>query len=121
MKKTLLIKAMKTCPVCEKGNIIEVDDIVNDLDGYIFIIKGTRCTICGEEFIDETEGQKMINIAKRLGVWGEPLKLHRKLSRSARGTVLRIPTDIEENLHLKGNEEVAISKIGKDKIMIEIE
>lgn len=112
---------MRKCPVCQKGTRIEVDDIVNDLDGYLIVIKGERCMSCGEEFIDEPEGQKMITIAKRLGVWGEPLKLHRKLSRSARGTVLRIPTDIEENLHLKGNEEVAISKIGKNKILIEIE
>ena len=112
---------MKTCPVCENGNIIDVDDITNDLDGYILIVKGKRCLRCGEEFIDEQEGQKMIRTAQKLGVWGEQLKLHRKLSKSARGTVLRIPTDIEENLKLKGNEEVAISKIGKNKILIEIE
>ena len=100
---------MKKCSVCEKGDITEVEDILNELDGYIFVIKGQRCLQCGEEFIDEKEGQKMIRTAQKLGVWSEPLKLHRKLSRSARGTVLRIPTDIEENLNLEGNEEVAIS------------
>jgi antitoxin component of MazEF toxin-antitoxin module len=46
--------------------------------------------------------------------------LHRKLSQSARGTVIRIPTDIEKNMKLKGNEEVLISKIGKNKLLIEI-
>ena len=111
---------MKHCAIC-KGSLTVVDDIVNDLDGYHIIVKGTRCASCGEEFIDEAEGQRMISLAKRLGVWGEPLKLHRKLSRSARGTVLRIPSDIEKELHLKGNENVAISKRGKDKILIEIE
>ncbi len=112
---------MKTCSNCGKNALAEVDDIVNELDGYFVIIKGTRCENCGEEYIDEKEGQKMIQLAKKLGVWGEPLKLHRKLSKSARGTVLRIPTDIEENLHLKGNEGVLISKVGKNKILIELE
>ena len=75
---------------------------------------------CGEEFVAEKEGQKMIEIARNLGIWGEPLKLHRKLSQSARGTMLRIPNDTEKNMRLKGNEEVLISKIGKNKLLIEI-
>lgn len=112
---------MKKCPVCEKGEIIEVEDILSELDGYAFVVKGKRCLQCGEEFINEKEGQKMIHAAQKLGVWGETLKLHRKLSKSARGTVLRIPTDIEENLHIKGNEEVAISMLGRNKILIEVE
>ena len=109
------------CPVCEQNDVQEVNDILHELDSYIFIAKGKRCLSCGNEFIDEKEGQQMITVAKRLGVWGHPLKLHRKLSKSARGTVLRIPTDIEENLNLKGTEDVAISKIGDRKILIEIE
>jgi hypothetical protein len=111
---------MKTCANCEKNTIVKVDDILNDLDGYIFVVKGQRCTFCEEEFIDEKEGQRMIHTAKKLGVWGEQLKLHRKLSKSARGTVLRIPSDIEKNLHLKGDEEVLISKVGQNKILIEV-
>ncbi len=112
---------MKTCPTCNKEMIMKVDDIVNDIDGYFFVIKGERCTHCGEEFIDEKEGQRMIQIARKLGIWGQPLKLHRKLSRSARGTVLRIPTDIEKNLHLKGDEDILISKIGPNKVLLEVE
>ena len=111
---------MKTCPQCSKSALHEVEDIVHELDGYFIIVKGTRCNSCGEEYINEQEGQRMIQLAKKLGVWGEPLKLYRKLSRSARGTVLRIPSDIEENLHLKGNEHVFISKIGRKKILIEL-
>lgn len=112
---------MKTCPICNKKTIIKVNDIVNDIDGYHFVVKGERCTSCDEEFLDEEEGQKMIHIAKKLGIWGEPLRLHRKLSKSARGTVLRIPTDIEKNLHLKGDEDVLISKVGPNKILVEVE
>lgn len=111
---------MKKCPICENGELIEVDDIISEIDGHFFIEKGTRCNSCGKEFIPEKISQKTIEIARRLGIWGEPLKLHRKLSKSARGTVLRIPIDIEENLHLKGDEEVLISKIGKNKILVEI-
>lgn len=112
---------MKKCPICEKVNLIEVDDIITEIDGYVFIVKGTRCIGCSEELIDEKEGQKLIEVAKKLGVWGESFKLHRKLSKSARGTVLRIPSDIEENMQLRGNENIAISKIGKNKVLIEIE
>ena len=112
---------MKTCPICHKETISKVQDIVNDIEGYNFVLKGERCTSCGEEFIDEEEGQRMIHIAKKFGIWGKPLRLHRKLSKSARGTVLRIPTDIEKNLHLKGDEDVFISKVGSNKILVEVE
>ena len=110
----------KKCPVCEKGNLVKVLDIVAEVEGHFFIVKGKRCTSCSEELINEKEGQKMIEVARRLGIWGEPLKLHRKLSQSARGTMLRIPTDIEKSMRLKGNEEVLISKIGKNKLLVEL-
>jgi hypothetical protein len=112
---------MKKCPICNEGSLIEVDDIVSEIEGHFFIERGTRCNKCSDEFIPERIAQRTIEIARRLGIWGEPLKLHRKLSRSARGTVLRIPIDIEETLHIKGNEKVLISKIGKNKILIEVE
>lgn len=110
----------KTCPVCEKGKLITVEDILSEIEGYIFVEKGDRCTYCGEEFVPEEEGQKMIQIARKLKLWGEPLKLYRKLSRSARGIVLRIPSDLEKNLNIQGDEKVAISKVGKKKILIEL-
>lgn len=112
---------MKTCPVCQGGRMVEAEDIVSEMDGYFFVVKGRRCTACGEELIDEREGQKMIALAKRLGVWGEPLKLHRKLSKSARGTVLHIPVDLEKELRLRGNEEVVISKAGKQGFLVQVE
>ena len=111
---------MKGCPICGKDNLIPVDDITLDKHGYIFVVKGTRCTSCGEEYIGETELERIIPIARRLGVWGEPLKLHRKLTKSGRGTILNIPVDIGESLHLKGNEKVLISKLGNNKVVIEI-
>ncbi|HEX9341787.1 MAG TPA: hypothetical protein VF992_11560 [Thermoplasmata archaeon] len=61
----------------------------------------------------------MIRVARRLGIWGEPLKLRRKLSRSGRGTILRIPADIEHSLGLTGDEEVLVSRAGR-KIVIEL-
>jgi len=108
------------CPSCDEGELILVDDIVSDIEGHLFVGKGKRCTFCREEFIDEKEGQRMIETSRKLGIWGTPLKLHRKLSKSARGTVFRIPTDIEKNMNLKGNEEILISKIGKNKILVEV-
>ncbi|MBI1935586.1 hypothetical protein HYS31_04035 [Candidatus Woesearchaeota archaeon] len=108
------------CPSCEDDKFVEVDDIVSEIEGHFFVVKGRRCLSCGEEFISEKEGQKMIQIARNLGIWGEPLKLHRKLSQSARGTIIRVPTDIEKNMKLKGDEEILISKIGKNKLLVEI-
>jgi len=111
---------MKKCPRCGAGKLSEVRDIVHDISGYLFVVSGQRCPLCQEEFVHEREIQPVIKIAQRLGIWGPPLKLHRKLSKSARGTVLRIPTDIERAMSLKGDEEITITKIGK-KIVIEID
>ena len=109
---------MKTCPNCEKGNLERVEDIVLEISWHIFIVKGDRCTSCNEEFIDEKETQKTIQIARKLGVWPEPLKLYRTLSKSGGGLVFRIPNDLERQLKLKEGTEITISKIG-NKILIE--
>lgn len=111
---------MTSCPVCEKGELAKVNDVVSEIEGHFFVERGERCSRCGEEFVSEAQGQKTIEIAKRIGVWGSPLHLHRKLSRSARGMVLRIPSDIEKEMKLKGSENVLISKIGRNKLLIEI-
>ena len=110
----------RKCPACGKGKLVFAEDIMSDIEGYIFVEKGDRCDRCGEEFITQEEGDKMIRIARRLKLWGEPLKLYRKLSRSARGIVLRIPADLEKNLKIKGDEKITIQKVGKKKILIEI-
>jgi len=112
-------RRIRRCPACDEGELVSADDILSTFDGYTFVERGWRCTKCGEEFIPEEEGQRTIEIARRLGLWGEPLKLRRKLSRSGRGTVLRIPSDIEEALGLKGDEEVLVSKAGR-RIIVEV-
>jgi len=110
----------KTCPACENGKLVGVDNIISDIDGYVFVEKGERCTACGEEFINEKDAQAMVENSRKLGVWPVPLKLHRNLSSSGRGLVLRIPSDIEKDLRLKPGEAVSISKVG-NKIIIEPE
>lgn len=110
---------MKKCPVCNQGILDHVEDLILEIEGYIFVAKGERCKICGEEFPDEEETQKIITTARKLGVWPEPMKLYRHLSRSAGGLLFRIPADLEKQLHLTEKEEIAISKVGK-KIVIEI-
>lgn len=114
-------KKTKTCSVCEKGVLQPVEDILSEIEGLIFVEKGDRCMNCGEEFIPQEQGQKTIALARRMGVWGQPLKLHRKLSKSAGGTILRIPSDIERAFHLRGNEHVLLSTLGKTKLVIELE
>lgn len=109
-----------TCPVCEKGRLLRVDDIISEIEGITFVERGDRCDHCGEEFLDEKESERTIKIARRLGIWGQPLKLKRKLSRSGRGVVLRIPTDLQESLGLKGNEAILLSKIGKRRVLLEV-
>ena len=111
---------MKICPICEKGNFERVEDIVLEISGYVFIVKGERCNNCNEEFIDEKYTQKTINTAKKMGVWPEPLKLYRHLSRSGGGLVFRIPSDLERQLKLNEKTEIAITKVG-NKIIIEPE
>lgn len=58
------------CLVCEKGVLDEVDNICSDIEGYVFVEKGKRCTYCKEEFLGEKETQKMIDACRKLGIWG---------------------------------------------------
>lgn len=108
----------KKCPVCEQGTLDTVEDIALEIEGYVIIVKGERCSKCSEEFPFEDETQKAITIARKLGVWPEPLKLYRHLSRSSGGLIFRIPSDLEKQLKLDEGGEITISKIG-NKIVIE--
>jgi len=109
------------CPVCGKGEMLPVDDILSDIDGLTFVERGHRCSACGEEFLDEADSNRTIKVARRLGIWGEPLRLRRKLSQSGRGIVLRIPEDLRQSMGLKGTESIALSKVGSRKILLEVE
>lgn len=109
---------MRKCKLCEKGNLMKVEDIILEIEGYIFIVKGERCGNCNEEFPYQEETQKTISVARKLGVWPEPMKLYRHLSKSAGGLMLRIPSDLEKQLKLNENIEIAITKVG-NKIVIE--
>ncbi|MBI2670451.1 hypothetical protein HYX18_00515 [Candidatus Woesearchaeota archaeon] len=111
---------MRKCPNCEKGELVKVEDITLEIEGYIFIVKGERCSNCKEEFPYEEETQKTVSIARKLGVWPEPMKLYRHLSKSGGGLMFRIPSDLEKQLKLNENVEVSITKIG-NKIVIEPE
>ncbi len=108
---------MRRCLACGKGNLEKVHDIVLEIEGYIFVVDGDRCSCCKEEFPCEDETQKVIETARKLGVWPEPMKLYRHLSKSGGGLIFRIPADLEKQLNLDENVEIAISKIG-DKIVI---
>ncbi len=111
----------RNCPVCEKGELENAADIILDISGYVFVVKGERCSKCGEEFPSEEETTNVINASKKLGVWPEPLKLFRSLSKSGRNLTLRIPADIERQMNLHAGEELAISKIGNKLIVEPIE
>ena len=114
------MKNIKICGICEKGGMEEVDNIISELEGYVFVEKGLRCNKCGEEFIHEGEAKRTIEIARKLGIWPTPLKLHRSISKSGRGLVLRIPSDLEADLKLKSGQAIAISRVGH-RIIIEPE
>ncbi len=108
---------MRTCLVCGKGNLEKVQDIVLEIEGYVFVVDGERCSCCKEEFPFEHETQKVIDVARHMGIWPEPMKLYRHLSKSGGGLVFRIPADLEKQLKLDENVEISISKIG-NKIVI---
>ena len=108
---------MRKCLVCEKGELQKADDITLEVEGYIFILKGDRCTICKEEFPSEDETQKAISTARKLGIWPEPLKLYRHLSRSGGGLLFRVPADLEKQLKLNEKTEIEITKVG-NKIVL---
>ncbi len=109
---------MRKCLICEKGNLERAEDIILEITGYVFVAKGDRCTHCQEEFPEEAETERLVTAARKLGVWPEPLKLYRHLSKSGGGLILRIPSDIERQCNLNESTEITVSKIGS-KIIIE--
>lgn len=109
---------MRKCLICDKGELVEAEDIILEMEGYVFVVKGHRCSNCKEEFPYEEETQRTISIARKLGIWPEPLKLYRHLSKSGGGLVFRIPSDLEKQFKLDENTEIAISKI-ENKFVIE--
>ena len=70
-----------------------------------------------EEFPSEDETQKAISTARKLGIWPEPLKLYRHLSRSGGGLLFRVPADLEKQLKLNEKTEIEITKVG-NKIVL---
>ena len=111
---------MKVCKICKKGNLEKTEDIILEIEGYIFIVKGERCSYCKEEFPFEEETQKTIEVSRKIGIWPESLKLYRHLSKSGNGLVFRIPNDLERQLKLTDKTEIGITKVG-NKIVIEPE
>ncbi|MEK6962881.1 MAG: hypothetical protein AABX70_00535 [Nanoarchaeota archaeon] len=111
---------MRKCLICEKGALEKIEDIIIELEGYVFVTRGERCSHCREEFPFEEETQRTIQAARRLGVWPEPLKLYRHLSKSGGGLVFRVPADLEKQLKLSEKTELGITKVG-NKIVIEVE
>lgn len=111
---------MRKCPVCEKGDFVKVEDIILEIEGYVFVVKGERCSSCKEEFPFEEETGRVVSVARKLGTWPEPLKLYRHLSRSSGGLIFRIPSDLERQLQLSEHAEISITKIG-NKIVLEPE
>ena len=111
---------MRKCLICEKGILEKAEDIIIELEGYVFVVSGERCNRCKEEFPFEEETKKVIFSARKLGVWPEPMKLYRHLSRSGGGLVFRVPSDLEKQLNLNENTEIKITKLG-NKIVIEPE
>ena len=111
---------MKKCISCNNGNLEKVEDITLEVGGYIFVAKGERCNNCNEEFPYEEETKRFITTARKLGIWPEPLKLYRHLSKSGGGLIFRIPSDLEKQLKLDEKTTISITKVGS-KIVIEPE
>jgi hypothetical protein len=109
------------CQECREGVLAPVDDILSEFGGIAFVESGRRCSVCHREFIDQSDADRTVKVARRLGIWGNPLKLHGKLSPSGRGVVLRIPEDLRKSMDLNGSETVSMSKVGKRKILLEVE
>lgn len=63
----------RKCLVCGSGILEEIEDIKLEIEGYIFILKGHRCSNCKEEFPLEEETKRAIEVSKRLCAWSEPL------------------------------------------------
>ena len=48
---------------------MKVEDIILEIGGCVFIVRGERCSNCNDEFPYEEETQKTISVARKIGVW----------------------------------------------------
>ena len=58
-------------------DLIEVDNIISEIEGYVFVEKGVRCSLCDEEFLDEKESRRTIEVGKQDYNRARRLVLHR--------------------------------------------
>ena len=107
------------CALCG-GTLSRADDIVCEFPEGAIVTAGYRCVACGEEIFDGADIDRLIGAARKIGAWGGKTTLRRKLSRSGRGTILRIPVDLERALAIKGDETVDIEVMGKKRFVVQV-
>ena len=106
---------MKTCPICEKGNLRE-GIIEEEMFGVpLGKFKAEICDKCNESFIDEDSMKQIEKKAKELGIWGLAEKI--KIVKSGNSLAVRIPAKIVHFLKLREGEEVVLHPDGKRKMV----
>jgi len=116
MKKKTMEKGKKKCYKCG-GELKETDTMIT-IGGKSFKTHALKCVKCGGEEFTEDAVRKIRLKAQRVGVWGQGLKMKRKLQKVGRATAVYIPADIRKQLKLKPRQEVMIS-VQDRKIIIE--
>src|SRR3989344_5688320 len=87
----------RLCPACERGKLTKADDIILEISGYVFVVKGDRCAECREEYPFEDETQRVIEASRKVEVGQGPLKLYKPLSKSGSG---QTPSFLEASITL---------------------
>jgi YgiT-type zinc finger domain-containing protein len=116
MRKKIIEKTKRKCYKC--GGELRDASTVIAIGGNSFEVRALKCAKCGEEEFTEEEVRKIRIKAQQAGVWGQGIKIKRKLQKVGRATAVYIPADIQKQLMLKPRQEVTIS-VQDRKIIIE--
>ena len=104
------------CPICNQGELKKAKIREEQFGVFLGEYEGLQCMACNESFFDDVTTKKVIEKAKKMGMFGIDAKT--KIARSGNSLAVRIPKRIVDFLKLKEGKEVKIHPAG-NKLIIE--
>jgi hypothetical protein len=98
---------------------MEVDVLFMHFPKGSLPVRGFRCPKCKSELIPIEEGKRVQQLAEKLGLFGAPNALNRKIAQSGNNLVVYVPKEYERQLGLAKGDPIKIW-LKDDEICIQV-
>ncbi|MCD4740053.1 YgiT-type zinc finger protein [archaeon] len=107
------------CPICG-GKLVTTRTVLDLYDGKVTLkgVKVQYCPKCKEELFTPEQMNKVDKLTE--GIQLQQISLKRRVSKSGRSLVLRIPQDIARTLHMNKDTEVELRVKNKKEFVVEV-